>query len=386
MTSPTQIANRLAVILQKPNPKKIAIFRFAVTYKCNSQCKHCNIWRKYKDNPEEANKELKIEEIKEMFEKSQYLRHLQGISLTGGEPFLREDFVDLCGFFIEKYPEAIIGIPTNALRPNLIADKLEEISDRYKPKNTIDIGISLDGIGKNHDEQRGVSGSYNRALKLIELLNANFPSIEKNMGFTITPQNYKDLLDVYNLSKELDIRFGFRFAESSGVFYGDNIEKRFGWDEFILSEVEEAIVRILEDQKKKNLSNLNLKSLLRQIDTIGIDYLSKYHALHATDFIRDPSKSEDFTCYSGAHSLFMDPYGNMFPCIMLDKKMGNIRESSFDEIWMSEKAKEIREFIAEKKCRCWAGCEVNPSLARDKKMMLWVLSRILRDYISCKIE
>lgn len=380
MTSLTQIANRSAMILQKPNPKRIAIFRFAVTYKCNSRCKHCNIWRIYKDNPDDANKELKLDEIKEMFEKSQYLRHLQGISLTGGEPFLREDFIDLCGFFIEKYPEAIIGIPTNALRPNLIMDKLEKIIDEYKPKNTIDIGISLDGIGKTHDEVRGISGSYDCALKLIELLDTNSPSIEKNMGFTITPQNYKDLVDVYELSKELNIRFGFRFAESSEVFYGDNIEKRFRWEESTLSEVGKVINRILEDKAKKNLRNLNLKSLLQHLDTISIDYLSNYHSLHATGFIRDPSKFENFTCYSGTHSLFMDPYGNIFPCIMLDKKIGNIHETDFDEIWMSKKAKEIREFITEKRCRCWAGCEINPSLARNKKMILWVFSRILKEY------
>ena len=386
MTSPKQMANRLAVILRKPNSKKIAIFRFAVTYKCNSRCKHCNIWRIYEDNPNDANKELKLEEIKEMFEKSQYLRHLQGISLTGGEPFLREDFVELCGFFIEKYPNAIIGIPSNALRPILIVDKLEEIIEKYKPKNTINIGISIDGIGKTHDEIRGIIGSYDHALELIELLNARLPSMGKEIGFTITPQNHKDLLDAYELSKELNIPFGFRFAQTSDVFFGDNIEKGFEWPEPALSEVENVINSILKDEIK-NFENLHLKNLPlpKQIDTIGIHYLTRYYMSHMVDFIRNPSMLEHFfkhfMCNSGTHSLYMDPYGNIFPCTMLNKEIGNVRESDFDKVWMSEEAKEVREFIAKKKCMCWGSCEMPPSLARNQKVVLWIFSRMLKDFL-----
>ena len=386
-----KVGNRLAVILRKPNPKKIAIFRFAVTYKCNSRCKHCNIWRIYKNNPDDINKELKLEEIKEMFEKSQYLKHLQGFSLTGGEPFLREDFVDLCGFFIEKYPDAIIGIPTNALLPNLIVDKLEEIVDEYKPKNSISVGISIDGIGKTHDEMRGMSGGYGRALKLIELLNARLPSVRKETSFTITPQNYEDLLDVYELSKGLNIPFGFRFAQTSDVFFGDNIEKRFEWPEPMLMEVEEVINSILKDEIK-SLKNLRLKNLPlpQQIDNMGIYYLTRYYMSHMVDFIRNPSMLEHFfkhfICYSGTHSLYMDPYGNIFPCTMLNKEIGNVHESDFDEIWMSEKAKEVREFIAKKKCMCWGSCEMPPSLAKNRKVALWVFGRILKDYVIDKFR
>ena len=40
-------------------------------------------------------------------------------------------------------------------------------------------------------------------------------------------------------------------------------------------------------------------------------------------------------CYAGTHSFFLDPYGDIFPCIMLNKKIGNIKEG-FDKVWLSK--------------------------------------------------
>ncbi|MCD6580019.1 radical SAM protein, partial [bacterium] len=109
-----KITNRVKMLFMEPNPEKIYHVNFAVTYKCNSRCKHCNIWKKYNENTKIIEKELKLAEIKKIFKESQYLKYIQSIGLTGGEPFLRKDFTDLCGFFIEKFPNATISISNNA--------------------------------------------------------------------------------------------------------------------------------------------------------------------------------------------------------------------------------------------------------------------------------
>ena len=342
-----------------PGPKKVRAANFAVTYLCNSQCRTCNIWKKYNQNTKAAENELTLEEIKSTFN-SKYLRQLENIGLTGGEPFLREDFVNLCGFFIEKYPDAGIGIPTNAAEPDLIIKKLEKILDNFRPKN-LSISVALDGIEETHDKLRGIHGNYENALRLIDMIKEKLPSVDLCIDFTIIPENYKDLLEVHNLSKNKNIGFGCQFGQISDCYY-DNSEKRlkeFKWDEGKLGETEKLIEIIRKEMK-------NAKKL---------DPFSEYYFLNIIDFQRNQKRK--INCYSGTHSFFLDPYGDVFPCIMLNRKIGNVKDG-FDRIWMSDEVKQIRKFIKNKKCVCWTPCEAFPSILRNLKVVFSNFFRTLQ--------
>jgi len=363
--------NRAKMLFTKPQPEKIYHINFAVTYTCNSRCKHCHIWNIYKENPNAIEKELKLAEIERTFAESQCLKYIQSIGLTGGEPFLRKDFTDLCGFFIKKFPNAAISIATNALVPDLIIAGLIKIMDTFSPKNSIFLSISLDGIGKTHDEIRGMPGNYFRVLKLINLIKKKAPSVNRGISFTIMPQNYKDLLEVYKISKENDIDFGFQFAQTSKSFYG-NTENAFEWNEKKLNEVGRIIHSIFKEYTAK-------EKILKKM-WLSFFAINKYYISRMVDFQKNPLRIDN--CYSGTHSAFIDPDGNIFPCIMLNKKMGNIHEMNFDKIWLSEEAKKIREFIKEKKCACWTPCETHFSLERDYKIISWNFHEILKGYRS----
>jgi MoaA/NifB/PqqE/SkfB family radical SAM enzyme len=77
----------------------------------------------------------------------------------------------------------------------------------------------------------------------------------------------------------------------------------------------------------------------------------------------------NFNCFSGTHSSFIDPYGNVFPCLSLDKKMGNIRDQNFDKIWTSSKVTEIRKHISRRQCHCCSFCDIPLSLTRNFRVM-----------------
>lgn len=211
-------------LLKRPNAKEVMWLNFAVTYLCNSRCVMCSIWRKYKDNPELFKHELSLSEIESSLQ-SKYLRHLQGIGITGGEPFLRKDFVDLVGLFIARYPDAFIGVATNGLNPKLIVNKTEEILDIYKPKQRFSISIGLDGIGEKHNEMRGIGNAYESVMETVKTLQEEF-DINIGFDFTVTPQNYTDLLRVYELSKKSGVKFLAGFAHISDIYY-NNINQAF---------------------------------------------------------------------------------------------------------------------------------------------------------------
>ena len=65
-----------------------------VSAKCNSRCVMCNVWKLAKKNPEVLDYELSTSEIKNL------LRELSEIGtkrvfISGGEPLLREDIVEI---------------------------------------------------------------------------------------------------------------------------------------------------------------------------------------------------------------------------------------------------------------------------------------------------
>ena len=64
-------------------------------------------------------------------------------------------------------------------------------------------------------------------------------------------------------------------------------------------------------------------------------------------------------------SLFMDSFGNVYPSIMWDRKVGNVRESGFDlaPIWRGELADKTREDIRKGlEPNCWTSCEAYQTL------------------------
>jgi MoaA/NifB/PqqE/SkfB family radical SAM enzyme len=349
----------LETLIKRPSPKKITQVNFAITYLCNSQCKTCNIWKRYQKNPQKLKQELTLEEIKKMFTNSRYLKNLRTIGLIGGEPFLRKDFVELCGFLIKKYPQANISIPTNALNTDLILKKLTEIIKKYNPKN-LSIWVSLDGLEKTHDEIRGMPGNYKNALEVIEKIKQNLPSINLGISFTITPKNYQDLLKIYEISQKQKIDFGCCFAQTSDYYY-DNLEKQFKWNNKQLKEVEKTFKKIIENYR------LDKKSFFQKfLKKATVNDATTYYFSNIVDFQKN--KKRKISCYSGTHSFFLDPYGDVYPCIMSNRKIGNLREG-FDKIWMSKETKKIRHLIKTKGCACFTPCEVSLSITKNLKVI-----------------
>jgi radical SAM protein with 4Fe4S-binding SPASM domain len=355
------IVKKLALRIQRPDPQKVVSIRFAITYQCDSRCRACNIWKKYQTDTDKKNSELKLDEIKSIFNNSKLLSNLKTINLTGGETTLRDDFIELCTFFIDKYPEAQINLNTNALNAESTVSKLEEIHRKLRPRD-FNIYTSLDGLKNVHDKMRGVPGAHEQVLLFLKTLNEKLPSFKRGVTFTITPDNYKELLDVYRLMKESNVSFVPTFAKNSEIYY-DNREKQFKWAEEELKHVEKGIGLIIADGGG---SNRTMPRILREIDGVDICYLA-----NMTNYIRNQRRL--FKCFSGTHSLFMDPYGNIFPCILLNNLMGNVTKTSFDDVWTSDKAAEIRQFINDEHCSCWEPCEMYPSLSRNLKVILYNL-------------
>ena len=132
---------------------------YILTWKCNLKCKDCSAWSRVNGN------ELKKEEVIALLKK---VKFLDIIKLTGGEPFIRNDIVDIIAAVKEIINPYIMQVTTNGTYTHRI---LECIKKTHFPG--LQLRISLDGIGKVHDRIRGVEGCYNKTketlLSLIDL-------------------------------------------------------------------------------------------------------------------------------------------------------------------------------------------------------------------------
>lgn len=351
------------MLLRRPNPSEILWINFAVTYLCNSRCRMCRIWEKYRQGPSLLEEELSLSEIESLLS-SKYLQNLEGIGFTGGEPFLRRDFVDLAGLFIERYPDAFVSIATNGLSPGLIVKRTKEIISKYRPKS-LGLSISLDGMAGNHDRIRGVKGAYERVLQTLKTLQEE-TDINVGLDFTITPWNWEDLWSAYELSKEFGIKFIAGFAHNSDFYYG-NTDIVFEWD----STIEEAAHSLQKVARDRAATEPLLDKLINPYAC----FMTK-----APEY--EVKRDSMFKCYSGVHSLFLDPYGDVYPCIMLDKKLGNVRSEPFGQLWLSSRAAQIRDYIEQDQCHCWVACEAVPSMLRSLTVPRWnLVNKILKPLV-----
>jgi MoaA/NifB/PqqE/SkfB family radical SAM enzyme len=323
-------------------PRQIA--NFAVTYRCDGRCTTCNIW---KSPPGE---ELTLDEIRGFFQENRGLfREVESIQLTGGEPFLRDDLPEI----IEAIDDCINGctfwVPTNGLSPELILESTERALAKLR-KGIMGVSVSIDGLEETHDMQRGIKGGYvlaQETLRKLSDLRKTEPKMMLSVGMTLTPMNLKEAPIVQRDAYERGADFSLRPLNVSDIYYRND---GFGtvYDKETLYKTLRAVAKNALDQH----------GLLRSLTTLR--YLRGVQEYIETEARRTTP------CHACTESFFLDPYGDVYPCIVMNSRLGNIREKPFSEIWASEKAEETRTRISELECpRCWVECEAYREIGRN---------------------
>ena len=316
---------------------------FAITMWCQSRCLTCNIWElKPKD-------ELRLDEIQQFAKNNNSFRW---VGLTGGEPFLRSDIVEIAKAFKENSKGLyLLTIPTNSLcnQDKEIA-KIREMLELRIPN--VVITVSLDGNREMHDRVRGIPGNYEKAItmfKRLKELKKEHSNLSMVFGYTISRINQGTLESTYtDVKKDIpDITyndFHINLAQKSDNYYHNA-------DTAILAD------RSIAANDMKNVLN-NMKSDSRLMQSVETKFLNGL--INFTKSGVPPLK-----CRSLDASLFMDSWGNVFPSIMWNYKIANIRDNAYslDNIWHNEFAENARKMIKEgKDPKHWTSCEAYQSI------------------------
>lgn len=303
---------------------------FFTTYACNSRCMNCCIW-KGKDDPERA-AGMDEGQLLRLFDDPLF-RNCRSIGLAGGEPTISPFFWKLLPLLPE---DKHITITTNALSSRRLIRFFEtcRTPERYL------VQVSVDGPAAVHDRIRGVGGSFDRAVKLLEALQTLH--VDRLLSFTLNRLNYHHLTAGYELAQRLGARFSTRMAHSGGA-YGNRENKSL----FLLPPEE---LSSAETQLKRIIRHELGKADHSPAQLVFLDGICNYCR----------GEVAALPCMAMETGLVMDLYGEVFPnCPAMMRSIGCILEDTLSHIWAGERASRARALITARQCGgCWNDCQV----------------------------
>lgn len=291
-----------------------------VTYRCNARCTMCNRY-KVPSKPEE---EISLDTIKK-------LPQMYFTNITGGEPFIREDLKDIVRELYKKSERIVIS--TNGFFTDRIVDLCKEFPQ-------VGIRISIEGLEQTNNEIRGLEDGFNKGYTTLKTL-VDMGMKDVGFGMTVQDKNAPDLVPLYEISNELNMEFAtaslhnsFYFVESNNIIH-DRI--------MVAQNFEDLINRLLDSNSPKKWFRAYFNHGL-------INYIFSQKRLLPCDMSFD--------------TFFIDPYGDVMPCNGTKEKqvMGNLNEQSWDGLWNSEQAENVRKNVRCCDRNCWMIGSVSPAM------------------------
>ncbi len=305
----------------------------SISFRCNSKCKTCDVWRK-------PNDDLSLDEWTRVFQKIGHGPIY--MTFTGGEPFLRKDLPEMVLAAYKHCRPAYITIPTNGILTPRIVEGVAKICENA-PQSRIGINLSLDGVGKEHDEIRMVPGNWDRSMQTWTALK-DLQKTHRNLVLTI-----HTVISKFNINRFRDIYAGLQPLHPDSY-----------------------ITEVAEERVELDTVGMDITPMARDYAPIA-DFLTRHaHAMPARGFARFTQsfraqyyqlakrtlleQTQVIPCFAGWASGHIAPNGDVWSCCIRAEPVGNLRKTDYDlrPIWFEKVGtmKNLRRSIAAGECAC----------------------------------
>ncbi len=342
--------------------KPIYLLNF-VTNSCNAACDHCFYWEQLNTN---KNQELTVEEHSKV---AKSLGSMFQITFTGGSPELRKDLPEIVYEYYKHCRPSNMTFCMLGYNTERIIEHVSKMLENCIGQQ-ITIGISLDGLGDEHDEYRKLKGLFERVVNTVNELHKlqkRYPKLRIAIGMVVHGLNInkveKSALWVRN-NLPIDILKPI-------LVRGNPLNPETRNDECI-SLYDKIVDRDRQWLMDKNLKTLNfIDKVIRAKENVQRELIKK---------ISSTNKS-DITCSGGRETAVMYPSGDIGGCEMRNNILGNMRkhEFDFDTVWFSEKANLFRKTVGQaNECEgCYHHCFISPAIFRTPAMWPRIASSIM---------
>jgi MoaA/NifB/PqqE/SkfB family radical SAM enzyme len=315
---------------------------FFVTRRCNARCPSC--FYQHARDAVDAAPELSIGEIRRI---ARSMGGLLWVLFSGGEPFLRDDLVEISQIFHDTNDACFLTYPTNGLLPEVIAERTEEILKRCR-NSVVVLKLSLDGVGADHDEVRQVPGGFDRLMDAYQRLAAlaeAYPRLEIGVNTLFCPENQRRMEGIIEFVR------GLRGVRSHTITMFRGREPGTGIGNLDLSHYA-RVMRHLDHRWRSRSDRFHRFA--------GGRLKAAQDRLQSRLIHRTLSHGRRLIpCYAGALNLVLTESGELHPCEgRWDRSFGNVREAGHDvgAMLRSERARRVLDEIARGDCYCSHEC------------------------------
>ena len=292
---------------------------------CNLKCEHCFYWANLNRRDD-----LTFQEIAAL---SAELGPVENLNLSGGEPFLRKEFAEICRMFIRQNGVRQIYVPTNGWYTAKTIAALEQILED-KSLWFFVCELSLDGTADYHDHFRGAKGSFAKAMETYDALaelQRKDPRLRIHSISTATGEN---LDEIRRLTSFLHERCPSMDHHNLAIIRGD--------------------------RKNRSLQGPALeqyRGLYEHVRTVWRDReKGRFGAivepmLHWAKMETARRQEQVVPCRAGRLTGVVYANGDVSVC-ETHPPIANLRQRSFRDIWFSPEAQQLRGAIARGECYC----------------------------------
>lgn len=310
-------------------PKSIT---FELTHRCNCRCEMCRFWVEgSRLELEEMNLDQILGIISDIDNeyKKDGLRPFFG--LTGGEPFLKKELLDIVKFFHDK------GIKYDMVSNFSVPNKqyLEKLSI-YAPER---INVSIDGMGSTHNLVRGLD-IFDKIIENIKYFKKISPQTSIKINTTITQRNIRELERIAKLAIELGVKLNFQHLN---FVTPELLKKQYDL------EMRKLKKKTVHEATFYTLGGKEVDELFREVDKINkligngydITFLPALHNNLSTWYLRPEMVITNSKCDS--NRLRIKPDGRLVHCENF--VYGDLTNESLNKILNSAEVKQIQELI-----------------------------------------
>jgi MoaA/NifB/PqqE/SkfB family radical SAM enzyme len=292
---------------------------------CNQKCEHCFYWRNLNRRDDLTTEEL--------FSLSRSLGRIENLNLSGGEPFLRPEFAEICRQFIRGNGVRQIYVPTNGY---FTERTVKQIAGTLREKD-LDLfvaEISLDGVGEFHDRFRVSPGAFEKAMQTYDALAKLQESDGRLRIHAISTATHVNMDEIRRLTSYLYERCPKMDHHNLALIRGD--------------------------RKNPSLQGPGLEQYQKLYQHVRQVWAARERARYGSMVepmlqwakARTAAKREqEVPCRAGILSAVVYSNGDVSVCES-HAPLGNLRDRSFSDIWTSPEARALRKSIADRQCYC----------------------------------
>lgn len=317
----------MSVLLEEMSAKALKLgiplsVQLDLTYRCNERCVHC-----YLDHNDHG--EMTTAEIKDLLDQLADAG-VFFLTISGGEILMRKDFFEILEYARVKLFS--VKLKTNAVMIH------EKEARRITSLGVESVQVSIYSHRPEvHDAITKLPGSLERSLDAIRFLRAC--GLHVIIANVLMRLNASDYPGVKALAAELGVEFTM----------DPTITPMMDGDRSVLSlNVEEDL----------------LKEVFRDQSLVG-----NVEEFCAPPVGRDEDALDSLPCSAGHTACYVSPYGDVYPCVQFPLPSGNVRRSTFLDIWRNSpqlnevRSITLRELPSCSSCAHGATCTRCPGLA-----------------------